>query len=392
MTATWSTPVSVRAALQRRWERGEFLTRLAHSTPWEPVDIPIRTPTAGDVAHQFAQVQQWVAQWHAVGASAMRLDYKPVGGRIAGTNRLPCRAWLDTPEQLWSLLGVTRQVQKFTALLEYTHANAPALIGLIVAQPIKVLDQEAIWPMLVRTALWIQSYAGPEVYLRQIDVPGVDTKFIESNRSMLGAMLDRLLPEERIDPTLPVSNFAGRYRMRKKPTYARFRLLDPPPGTPFTDMTVRLDELAASPPAAPTVLLVENETTFLALPALPSTVAILGGGYGVDLLRSLPWLTARRLIYWGDLDTHGFAILDRLRRSFPHAESVLMDRQTLIDHKTQWVAEPTPVDRELPDLQPAEAALYRELVEHIHGPSVRLEQERIRYSTVVSFLRQKARA
>ncbi|MGV9668202.1 Wadjet anti-phage system protein JetD domain-containing protein [Nocardia niigatensis] len=24
-----------------------------------------------------------------------------------------------------------------------------------------------------------------------------------------------------------------------------------------------------------------------------------------------------RLLYWGDIDTHGFAILDRLRQSFP---------------------------------------------------------------------------
>jgi len=156
-------------------------------------------------------------------------------------------------------------------------------------------------------------------------------------------------------------------------------------------MTVRLDELAATPPAAPTILVVENETTFLALPALPATAAILGGGYAVDLLRSLPWLSERRLIYWGDIDTHGFAILDRLRRSFPHAESVLMDRQTLMAHKTQWVPEPSPVDRDLPDLRPAESAFYRELVEHIHGRSVRLEQERIRYSTVTNSLRQTAR-
>jgi hypothetical protein len=36
----------------------------------------------------------------------------------------------------------------------------------------------------------------------------------------------------------------------------------------------------------------------------------------------------------------------------------------------------------LPHLQPAEAELYRELVEDALGPSVRLEQERIPYSTI----------
>ena len=38
------------------------------------------------------------------------------------------------------------------------------------------------------------------------------------------------------------------------------------------------------------------------------------------------------LVYWGDLDTHGFAILNRLRECFPHARSMLMDRATLLAH------------------------------------------------------------
>jgi len=391
MTTTnkWSAPADIRAALRRRWERGDFLARVADATPWEPVDIAIRTPTASDVAHHFAAVQQWVAEWRAAEDSTLRLDYKPIGGRLAGSNRLPCRAWIDTPVQLWTLLGVTRQARRFTDLLEYTRAVAPALIELIATQPMKILAQEADWQLLVRTALWIDAHADPDVYLRQVDVPGVDTKFIERHRTILAAVLDRLLPEERIDRTHPPSSFAARYRMRSKPTYVRLRLLDPVPSTPFTEMTVRLQELAAAPPAAPTIVVVENETTFLALPDLPGTAAILGGGYAVNILQSLPWLAERRLIYWGDVDTHGFAILDRLRRSFPHTESLLMDRQTLLAHNTQWVTEPSVADRELPALRPDEAALHRDLVEHVHGQSIRLEQERIRYSTVTNALTRK---
>ena len=32
----------------------------------------------------------------------------------------------------------------------------------------------------------------------------------------------------------------------------------------------------------------------------------------------------------GDIDTHGFAILDTLRARFDHVESFLMDRDTLM--------------------------------------------------------------
>jgi hypothetical protein len=48
--------------------------------------------------------------------------------------------------------------------------------------------------------------------------------------------------------------------------------------------------------------------------------------YAIDRLGSLPWLREKPLYYWGDIDTHGFAILSRLRRHWEHARSLLMDR------------------------------------------------------------------
>jgi hypothetical protein len=69
---------------------------------------------------------------------------------------------------------------------------------------------------------------------------------------------------------------------------------------------------------------------------------ILGGGYAVPVLESLGWLADLDLVYWGDIDTHGFAILDRMRRRFDGVRSMLMDRTTLLAHKDQWVTEPSP--------------------------------------------------
>jgi len=46
--------------------------------------------------------------------------------------------------------------------------------------------------------------------------------------------------------------------------------------------------------------------------------------------------------YWGDLDTHGFAILNQLRAWLPQTRSFLMDRQTLVEHRDRWGREPAP--------------------------------------------------
>ena len=39
---------------------------------------------------------------------------------------------------------------------------------------------------------------------------------------------------------------------------------------------------------------------------------------------------------WGDIDTHGFAILDQLRGILDSVQSLLMDRETLFAFLSQW--------------------------------------------------------
>ena len=83
------------------------------------------------------------------------------------------------------------------------------------------------------------------------------------------------------------------------------------------------------------------------------------------------------LYYWGDIDTHGFRILDLLRSRLPDVRSLLVDRATLLAHDARWDHEPSPVNVHLEHLTADEAALYRDLVEDAYGPAVRLEQERV---------------
>jgi hypothetical protein len=100
------------------------------------------------------------------------------------------------------------------------------------------------------------------------------------------------------------------------------------------------------------------------------------------VLEPLGWLACLDIVYWGDIDTHGFAILNRLRHHLPHARSMLMDRATLLDHRDHWVTEPSPTAAALDRLDQAESALYADLISDAYAPSVRLEQERISFSAV----------
>jgi hypothetical protein len=194
------------------------------------------------------------------------------------------------------------------------------------AQRMRALRLAERWDKLLVTVRWIEKRQAPGMYLRQIDVPGVDTKFIERHKGILTELLDAQLDPARIDVTAP--DFAGRYGFLRKPGYVRFRVDGDFRG--FSELSVRAEEFAAAPEHVACVYVVENEITYLAFSVPAAAMVIFGAGYAVPVLEPLGWLSGCDVVYWGDIDTNGLAILNRLRRRFPHARSMLMDRATLL--------------------------------------------------------------
>jgi hypothetical protein len=115
---------------------------------------------------------------------------------------------------------------------------------------------------------------------------------------------------------------------------------------------------------------------------MKGSMAIFGAGYGWEALARCPWLHTCPLYYWGDIDTHGFGILNQLRTHFHHAESFLMDRATLDMHQEFWGVEDSPVRVDLPRLTEEEQALYSTLRHNSIQEGLRLEQEYIRFGWV----------
>jgi hypothetical protein len=378
----WTTPADVLHRLRRRWDSGELLRQYGNAAAWEPIAYTLHGPTAGELAADLAAARRWAASWEHV--PGLRVEHRRVGGRLIGANDVPAKAWVDGIDQAWVALGVVTQAGEFTRLLADTRHRAPRLAGWILAHPMRLLELAPVWMALVDAALWIDQHAHQPLYLRQVDVAGVDTKFIQRHQAVLADLLDLQIAAERIETGQPRSEFTARYRLRSRPTYLRLRSLDPatPLAGGYTELAVRCEELAARAPQHTEVYIVENEITYLAFPDVPNAVALFGAGYAVGAAAPLHWLGDRRLIYWGDIDTHGFAILDRLRQYFPHARSMLMDRATLLAHESQWIREPKPTTARLDRLNNDEADLYRDLVEDSLGPSIRLEQERISYAAI----------
>jgi hypothetical protein len=394
LTAPWTDADELVATLQKRWAAGRYLLGYAAGTPWTPISLPVRAPTAAEVLEQLDQARRWADKFRkdshsAAGAERFRVEHRVVRGRNVGANDVPARIWIDSFEQLCALLGTTRQVRALDEIRARTASKIPALEAWVVDHPQLAIEHHDIWESVLATVAWIAGNPTETLYLRQIDVDGVDTKFVERHQRLLDDLLASLLPPERIDTRFGVTDFPRRFRFRPKPDYVRLRLLSPQSGFPagISELRLRSDELAGIELDAQTVFILENEITYLAFPTVPDAIVVFGSGYGLEVVKELPWLDRKTIVYWGDIDTHGFAILSNLRSRFAHVSSILMDHDTLLAHPRQWVEERTPTNRALPHLTAAEAGLYRDLIEDRFGHAVRLEQERVRFSLLDDVLR-----
>ncbi|MDZ4235318.1 MAG: DUF2220 domain-containing protein, partial [Dietzia sp.] len=154
----------------------------------------------------------------------------------------------------------------------------------------------------------------------------------------------------------------------------------------LTELAVRADELARLHVRPRVAVVVENEISYLSVEVPDGGIVLWGRGFEVDNVGRLPWLGGADVVYWGDIDTHGFAILDRLRAWLPETRSVLMDRETLLTLRDRWVTEDRPTRSALTRLTVDEFGLYTDLVEAALGDRVRLEQERIDWNWVEQHL------
>lgn len=382
---SWTSPADLRQQMEKVWLRGDILRARLNGEPLFPLTLRLRKPAAGDITERFAEVADWVRVLRESSKDKKGFGYtvhwRQRRHRVQGANDLPDAITVDTEDDALRWLGRRDDAARFSRLAERSLAMFPALRSGLCRRPLRALEHEPVWDDLLAVLAWFQAHPRPAVYLRELDIPGIHTKFIETHRGLLGELLDTVLPAGAIDAgATGVRGFNRRYGLRDKPVPIRFRLLDERLAIQgLTDLTVPVEQLARFDPGADTIFITENEINGLAFPPFPNALVIFGLGYGVEALRHLPWLAAKRLYYWGDIDTHGFAILNRFRHAFPHARSLLMDRATFEAHRPVWGREDDAkrFNGALANLTEAESDVFETLRENRLAPALRLEQEHI---------------
>jgi hypothetical protein len=388
---TWSTPDSIKEQVRRRWDRGDLLRPLVTGAPTMPMRVTLKGPTSGELANRFEEVRTWIANLTSI--PHLRVEWREVSHRVVGAQRIPGALWLDSLAAAAALIGKRSEVRAFEGVLEQTRDQEPRLLPWLEQRPLRAVELSDVWPRLLAVVRWRVAHPRPGIYLRQMDLAGVDTKFTAAHRGVLTELLDLVLEPEQVDVRYASTrSFALRYGFMDRPECIRFRILDGKlsslPGLTTPDVALDAASFASLRLPVKRVIITENEINFLSLPSLSESIAVFGRGYGWDALAQAQWLHECEMLYWGDIDTHGFAILDQLRSRFPHVESILMDEATLRSHEPLWGEEGTPVLHNLPRLTVAEQSVYDVLRQNRFAPALRLEQERISFHWVESVLRK----
>ncbi|MEX0599402.1 MAG: Wadjet anti-phage system protein JetD domain-containing protein, partial [Rhodothermales bacterium] len=303
--------------------------------------------------------------------------------RRYGVQLLPRRIYFGDEDGYARFLGREREVERYRAAVETTRRELPELLPWLERHAPRTLPYIDEWADLLKVVRYFADHPRPNLYARELPLD-VDTKFVERHEGVLRQLLDFLLPEEAIDAG--ASDFARRYGLRYDESLVRMRVLDPSlpvaSSWPADDLSIPIASAARLDGAGCTVVISENKMTFLTLPRIPHGLGIWGGGFQIDVLRAVEWLRACDVLYWGDLDAHGFVMLSRLRAFLPEARSVMMDVETFECFREYAVSGPPVDEHAAPHLHPAERAVFRSLAQ----TNLRLEQERIPQAYVVKQL------
>ena len=385
----WSDSKWIREELRRKWDSGRILQSLITQDDLFPLTIPLKRPKNNDIGSSFAEISAWIRSLRDDSKTKLGFGYelkeKEFVHRQSGRNSMPTHAIIPTINDAFLLLRKNRDADKFTELAQLIQSQCPQLRHWVLKYPMKVLRHNDDWAGILEVLRWFNEHPNSGLYMRQMNIRGVDTKFVEKRKGLIAELLNIILPETAIIQVdnQTTTSFELRFGLCEKPARVRFRLLD---RSLFlhgmSDITAPVEQLVRYAPAVSKVFITENEVNGLCFPQAKESMVIFGLGYGVDILKIVNWLHKKELYYWGDIDTHGFAMLDQVRSFFPQTKSILMSEDILLSARDMWVTEDKPFTGVLSRLTTDELELFRSLQDNKWGENVRLEQERISFGTV----------
>ncbi len=338
-----------------------------------PFSLALGAPDEKEALADFERTARWARDWMRLADSTHIVTAQRFWR--TGSQLIPTHIRFDSAPALAAFVGRENEWNRANERLQQLAADWPAVQPLDRKTFTRLVSLSSLeWQQTREFLRWVDRHPTSGLLPRQLPIPGVDSKWFETHCALCTALRKATASDEREG-----------FGLRTLEKLLTLRVLDPQLRAGLgglSDFSAEPDVLAALRWHPRVVIVCENQQCAYSFGDIEGAVVIAKQGYAVDVLSRLPWLATARILYWGDLDTHGFAILNRFRNYFPAAESILMDETVLLDNRALWATETDQNLQSLSLLTAPEQAVLDTLRSSAHGPSVRLEQERIPWEVV----------
>lgn len=372
----------LRKKLSRLEANGKLYVALAEGSEVPYLSMPLKRPQ--DIETSWDELLAWQDFWRKApkasgGHSLWHAEEKRKQTASFGKQLMPVRVFIDTPEDAMALLGLTKKKKEFLAGLSAVESQMPSLRDWYLTYFGRI-SAEDFFPMALSIARFMLEQEQREGYLREMAIPGVDTKFLENHNFLVRTLWNALFPENTAESS---DELWEKLFVQKVPTpsicvrsldeHLRF--------AGVRKLFLSQDDIADFQPPHRRIFITENKVNGYTFPDAEDSLILFGMGYGVlEMAESAPWLADKEIYYWGDLDHDGFNILSNLRKVLPEMKihSFLMDKETLLTYVDPKVKD-TGNTTTIPDYLTVSEKMAWKL---IHDNGWRLEQERIPHEEV----------
>ena len=368
------SPNEIKTKAERKYF--SYLQSIVQEIPFSRMIIPgDKTYNKTTIFDFQKEVMALVNQSKEKKGFGFTIDYQTVKTKSIGTQSLPTIIYFDTEKDFLKFLSKEKEVDSFINDWQLIHSHFAELKDWIIKNPTKIIHYQGKWESIIKVCKYFKNCPKPNLYIRELPA-NVHTKFIETNQTIISELLDVIIQNH---VNLNEREFEKRFNLKFREPLVRFKILDKDISQSFfsnlDDISIPVSQFESMKLPLRQVLIVENKTTLyttLTLPKMDKTIAIFGQGNAVTNIQNAKWLNDINVLYWGDIDVHGFEMLSRIRKYFKHTQSVLMDKITFDKYFEKDFGKPT-TDTTTLNLTDNERELYNILKTN----NWRLEQEKI---------------
>ena len=156
---------------------------------WEAIEINLGIPTEKEAIQQADNVQAWIKAWKSWPVIG-QLKWGERNWQTLGPQRLPEKLLLNSPDDVVFIIGEAERWKRFGNRFRLLIQHWPELIETLPRHYNVLADySESDFQCLCEILSWLSKNPNSNLYVRQIPVTGVDSKWLESHKYLVADLV-----------------------------------------------------------------------------------------------------------------------------------------------------------------------------------------------------------